>query len=868
MAVSPRDTAHRAPTQAHQPAQLSPRERGADTTFVSPPPSPRSAREAAGSLSVVGAGDGGIDELSTWLSDDLVMWALVRFNLGSGTLKRQKLLFLHFNGDDCPVMKRGKANELTYEAQRVLRGEAVAATAASTPGFHASIEEKRRENITTESVLERIRKVFVADDGDYSVKQVLKDYEDEIARRKREKPKAADKVIDEKTGAVRCPGHNSVVGFQTGRDALRAVGEPLGPWNWLLIGPDPVNLPVVAGGDGSYDELRDCIAENDDKVLFGMLRMGFGEGRLRRTKYVFIHSNGPSMGAVKRGRFSAARPDMERAFSAFATCSTPIEIMGVEEFLLEDIIERVKKAAIVDEEVLEGDSNNKSAYTVEAFREALREERKILESAPAILEDASGKKAPGADLEVLDAVKLIHAPDGPLNWALFVPSPDVFGRRSLSPRPTAGHRFAPSDCFIAPGGYVAAAERRSLAAGGRKSLAERKSVTSRRTLTVPGVGIDALLEASGSNTPSPPNSPAHSWGGLTTPPNSPPRTPRTPRDLRPPAGAGSTSSLGGYTSATEPKEKDPPPSTASTTPASMPTPAPASAPTPVPAPAPTPAAKTDAFGMDNCDPITTRDANDAIISSNDDNNNNNNSGTDVNNDNRSAAEAEAEADSSAPAPAALDTSTQPAAVPTPGDQPADIGSSVATPEAARPALESVVEETASQGSSPKRQDTTPAIAPWAKAASGSVRDMKMRTKTQESRMTAVKSTRPPLMGPLLKESSHWLRGWQLRWFECYEGELRWWETPSQYHAGEAPKGKLQMKGLKVGLMPGSATKMEVKASNEKGKVYTLDANTAKKVSKAGWDASAVSLSVMLTAKDWISRLQREAIYARNTENSP
>lgn len=46
-------------------------------------------------------------------------------------------------------------------------------------------------------------------------------------------------------------------------------------------------------------------------VLFGLLRLGFGEGRLRRTKYVFIHAIGDRVPAVTRGRLSAQRPQME-----------------------------------------------------------------------------------------------------------------------------------------------------------------------------------------------------------------------------------------------------------------------------------------------------------------------------------------------------------------------------------------------------------------------------------------------------------------------------------------------------------------------------------------------------------------------------
>ena len=56
-------------------------------------------------------------------------------------------------------------------------------------------------------------------------------------------------------------------------------------------------------------------------VLFGLLRMGFGQGRLRRTKYVFIHAIGDKVPAVTRGKKSAQRPKMEELMGSYASIS-------------------------------------------------------------------------------------------------------------------------------------------------------------------------------------------------------------------------------------------------------------------------------------------------------------------------------------------------------------------------------------------------------------------------------------------------------------------------------------------------------------------------------------------------------------------
>ena len=49
--------------------------------------------------------------------------------------------------------------------------------------------------------------------------------------------------------------------------------------------------------------------------------MGFGQGRLRRTKYVFIHAIGDKVPAVTRGKKSAQRPKMEELMGSYASIS-------------------------------------------------------------------------------------------------------------------------------------------------------------------------------------------------------------------------------------------------------------------------------------------------------------------------------------------------------------------------------------------------------------------------------------------------------------------------------------------------------------------------------------------------------------------
>eukprot|EP00434_Breviolum_minutum_P042936 symbB.v1.2.038241.t1/scaffold5835.1/size23238/2 len=265
---------------------------------------------------VLAAGHGGIAELQEHVESSSVQWALLQFCVGEGTLRRQRLLFLHINGKDCPPIPRGRANELTASVQRALR-EGSGGTAEA---FHASVEVKGSEEVTVENLLQRVLPFFVVDKEEYSVQWLQSHYDRQLRDAEKSEPKVVHvhhepppatqgegAAASAKRGTIFELGNTT---FSTGRDALKAVAEPLGPWNWAFF-TGGTELTVVAGGIGSVEEMRTCYEEHPEDVLFGLLRLGFGEGRLRRTKYVFIHAIGDRVPAVTRGRLSAQRPQME-----------------------------------------------------------------------------------------------------------------------------------------------------------------------------------------------------------------------------------------------------------------------------------------------------------------------------------------------------------------------------------------------------------------------------------------------------------------------------------------------------------------------------------------------------------------------------
>jgi len=61
-------------------------------------------------LTCVARGIGGIDDLRAHLDPSRVLFGVLRFTFGKGTFARDKYVFVHWNGDACSVVKRGRAN--------------------------------------------------------------------------------------------------------------------------------------------------------------------------------------------------------------------------------------------------------------------------------------------------------------------------------------------------------------------------------------------------------------------------------------------------------------------------------------------------------------------------------------------------------------------------------------------------------------------------------------------------------------------------------------------------------------------------------------------------------------------------------------
>jgi len=414
-------------------------------------------------LEVVGRGGGGVEEMATFLRDEEVMWGLLRFELGSGSFARTKIVLLHFNGDDCPALRRSKLNALTGSVKSELRD------GQDSTGFQACVQFNRRSEVSVESVLREASKCFIVDHvKEYTPAWGLQQYHDQIARERvsHERREAADSASQtqgkqaapgaaaeaaEKAPApqpkiLHVPGQVYSKGGKSGREALAGVSKAgRGSWNWTLIGPDPQELPLLGGGSGSVDEMRLCAAQHMDLVMFGLIRLSFGIGRLQRTKFVFVHLIGSAVSVVQRGKYNTVTSAMVEAFKRHANTSLSIFDLAVDDLTLEDVIDRVRHFSIVDDDVIAEDGARRSLFSVEAFREALALELRAHDEPPSDESPPSTKASDNSNfglfrqrtatsavldeedasdgvenLDLAQTVRLVST-ERTCNWALFRP---------------------------------------------------------------------------------------------------------------------------------------------------------------------------------------------------------------------------------------------------------------------------------------------------------------------------------------------------------------------------------------------------------------------------------------------------------------
>jgi len=159
--------------------------------------------------------------------------------------------------------------------------------------------------------------------------------------------------------------------MQLSLEGLQQVARG-GNWNWVLVGPDVTSLPLLGGGSGGVDEMRATAKDNQDLVMFGLIRVQFSSPGFTQTRFCMMHIVGESVKAVKRGKWNALRPQFEKRFGDYASLGAICADVAVQDVTTKTILDKV---GYTTGYLVEGAQKDNTVSALRAYQQALINER-------------------------------------------------------------------------------------------------------------------------------------------------------------------------------------------------------------------------------------------------------------------------------------------------------------------------------------------------------------------------------------------------------------------------------------------------------------------------------------------------------------
>lgn len=300
---------------------------------------------------------------------------------------------MQVNGEKASPVKKGKLltkKAAVKEACGELQGEITLMT---------------KEEASVANVLETLSKSMKVDDmGKFSIKKITEDYQamiDAGGAAGGSHATIATRAASRKTAAE--------LGDIKADEALKSVKEKSGMFNWALFKPSKKgSLDFFNAGSVSLPEMSNWL--KDDEVVVGLVRMGFGTGKLRRVKWVCVHWSGEKVPAVKRGLAVAATKQAQKLLEPY---SCVINATSKDECDLAHVVDKVRRSAVVDGDDADDDKN---PYSVENFMKALMAEADA--TADYFGEDLKAGGGAAGKIKCGDAIRSVKGKGG-YNWVLF-----------------------------------------------------------------------------------------------------------------------------------------------------------------------------------------------------------------------------------------------------------------------------------------------------------------------------------------------------------------------------------------------------------------------------------------------------------------
>jgi len=220
----------------------------------------------------------------------------------------------------------------------------------------------QQSDVTLDFVISHLGKFFAADHGDHGVdvSKIKDDYEAMIAA-----TKVAQLSLNKSKNRKTARDFKAKPSGEQVLKWVHAESAKDGPFNWALFEPSAKKLKFYNAGSLSVDEMLNDL--DPKKVLGGIVRMSFGTGRFKRTKWISIWWSGEEVSAMQRGKLNAMKGAMTKMLAPYTLMHTA---QTLDDINLEILIKKVHDYCTIDGKGEHGED----LYTVEAFMDALEDE--------------------------------------------------------------------------------------------------------------------------------------------------------------------------------------------------------------------------------------------------------------------------------------------------------------------------------------------------------------------------------------------------------------------------------------------------------------------------------------------------------------
>jgi len=154
--------------------------------------------------------------------------------------------------------------------------------------------------------------------------------------------------------------------FYEGKEAIGEVARKEGIWNWVLLGPDPEEIPLVSGGGGGIEEMNEAMGQHAQSVA--LIRAAFGVGEEATTKFIIVQVKASGRFTMQeRGQATTGAPQVQKEIEkSVPQGSLKIEMGSQEECTVANFVAKLLEVSADDAEKM----------TEEGYRVALEEHKK------------------------------------------------------------------------------------------------------------------------------------------------------------------------------------------------------------------------------------------------------------------------------------------------------------------------------------------------------------------------------------------------------------------------------------------------------------------------------------------------------------